>query len=49
MSKLKLLSLVCHITDDSKEANDALFDITVEDEPIIYVNNKIVSTCLTGL
>jgi hypothetical protein len=41
MVKLRLLSLICHGTDDS-EKDGAVYDIGTEDEPFLVVNNKRV-------
>ena len=42
MPELKFVSLICHRPDDASEADDRLFDATVEDEPYILVNHKKV-------
>ena len=42
MSKLKLVSLICHVTDDSGEVDENIFDVNVEDEPFILVDKKRV-------
>ncbi len=42
MPKLKLVSLICHATDDSGEVDENIFDVNVEDEPYILVNKKRV-------
>jgi hypothetical protein len=42
MPKLKFVSLVCHRPDDISEADDHMFDGTIEDEPYILVNHTKV-------
>ena len=41
MAKLCLRKIICHKTDDAKE-NDQVFDIGIEDEPLLLVNHKRV-------
>lgn len=42
MPNLKLLSLICHRTDDSIEEDYDVIDTTVEDEPYLLSNNKMI-------
>jgi len=42
MPNLKLLTLTCHRTDDSIEEDYDVIDTTVEDEPYLAFNNKII-------
>ena len=42
MPSLKLLSLTCHRTDDSIEEDYDVIDTTVEDEPYLLSNNKMI-------
>ena len=42
MPKLKLLSILCHRTDDSIEEGYEVIDATVKDEPYLISNNKMI-------
>jgi len=42
MPNLKLLSLTCHRTDDSIEEDYDVIDTTVEDEPYLVSNNRMI-------
>lgn len=42
MPELKFISLKCHRTDDTSEADDNLFDMTIEDEPYLLADHKRV-------
>jgi len=42
MPKLKLVSLICHATDDAGEVDENIFDTNVEDEPYILADKKRV-------
>jgi len=42
MPNLKLLSLICHRTDDSIEEGYDVIDTSVENEPYLLSNNKMI-------